>query len=143
MGVSASDWFGFGNASSADAFNFVFGFKAYPLSSLQQLQIDGQIFAAQTNPTVFVSQIQAQFGSIVTKSEILPAFNRLGDKSLGVRVYMTESGVNLAFDYIFFREADTVTYFYLMWMPDTLYKPNTDILVYLLESKEKAVIATR
>ena len=143
VGLPASDWFGFANAGSPDTFSFIFGFKAYPLTVVQQLATDLEIGTAQINPKTFVGDFESGFGSQLTRYEILPSLNSIGDKSIGLRLYMNESGVNLALDFVYYRIGDTVTFLFVMWMPDTAYKPTTDTLARLLESREKQVIASK
>ena len=143
FGGNKSDWFGFANTGSPSTFCFIFGLNMYPLTTLQQVSFDSDMIVYQVNPAKAIQDFESGFGSTFTSYEILTSLSKIGDKSLGLRCHLSESGINFILDVVMFRVADTVTVYYQMWIDGTGFNLPSETFVKLIESRIKAVVASR
>ena len=138
--TTIDDFYAFASTQTVTNFGLVFGFNIYPLTLVDQLSYDLEL----SNPaTLAASFIQGMGLGSSSKTEILPSFNKIGDKSLGFRAYVPQQGFTMIVDFATMRNQDVVTMVILMSLDG--YNPGTscDALVQTLQSRLSMVMSTR
>jgi hypothetical protein len=140
LGGDTIDFFGFVSGRTPATFAMLYGLNLYPLTALEQTIVSLGLDDTDTFMVEFVAF--AASGTTVESYEILPALSDIGDKSVGVRVYIESEGVTMVIDTVIFINSEVASVLILTWFEGYTSPVSSEELAHIIADKVTAALVS-